>query len=52
MVQRIRQIELTDGQHTALKKEGGTTLFISYSEKRAKKDLSNRERGLKRLEKT
>ncbi len=51
MVQRIRQIELTDGQNTAIKKEDGTTLFISYSEKRAKKDLSNRERGLKRLEK-
>ncbi len=51
MVQRIWQIELTDGQNTAIKKEDGTTLFISYSEKRAKKDLSNRERGLKRLEK-
>ena len=52
MVQRIRQIELTNGQNTAIKKEDGTTLYISYSEKRAKKDLSNRERGLKRLEKS
>ena len=51
MVQRITQIELTDGQNAAIKKEDGTTLFVNYSEKRAKKDLSNRERGLKRLEK-
>ena len=51
IAQRIRKIELADGQNTAIKKEDGTTLFISYSEKRAKKDLSNRERGLKRLEK-
>ena len=51
MVQRIKEIELTDGQNAAIKKEDGTTLFVSYSEKRAKKDLSNRERGLKRLEK-
>lgn len=51
IVQKIRQTELADGQNTAIEKQDGTTLFVSYSEKRAKKDLSNRERGLKRLEK-
>lgn len=52
IVQKIKQLELSDGQVAKINKPDGTTLFISYSEKRARKDLSNRERGLKRLEKS
>jgi transposase len=48
---RILQLSLKDGQIHKIKKPDNTTLFISYSARRAKKDLSNRERGLKRLEK-
>ncbi len=51
IIQRIGQLELPDGQIARIRKDDNTTLFVSYSRKRAKKDLSNRERGLKRLEK-
>jgi len=49
---QILELNLEDGQVAQLDKPDGTTLFVSYSNKRAKKDLSNRERGLKRLEKS
>jgi len=49
---KITQLSLEDGQIFKITKPDNTTLFISYSEKRAKKDESNRERGLKRLEKS
>ena len=48
---KILQLFLEDGQISKIIKPDDTALFISYSGKRAKKDLSNRERGLKRLEK-
>lgn len=48
---QILQLSLKDGQVRKIPKPDNTTLFISYSSKRAKKDLSNRERGLSRLEK-
>lgn len=48
---QILQLSLEDGQIRKITKPNNTTLFISYSNKRAKKDLSNRERGLRRLEK-
>jgi transposase len=51
ITRQIKQKVLADGQIAEIQKEDSTTLFISYSEKRAKKDRSNRERGLKRLEK-
>jgi len=49
---QILQLSLEDGQISKITKPDNTTLFISYSSKRAKKDLSNRERGLRRLEKS
>lgn len=41
----------TDGQVEKIDKGDETTLFVSYSNQRAKKDKFNREKGLKRLEK-
>ncbi len=42
---------LSDGDFMIITKTDGLRLIVSYSEKRAHKDLKNRERGLKRLEK-
>lgn len=47
----ILSLELSDGDIATLEKENGLKLHIGYSEKRAKKDSFNRDRGLKRLEK-
>jgi transposase len=47
----ILGLNLNDGQIAKIDKPDGTILFVSYSNKRARKDLSNRKRGLKRLEK-
>ena len=49
---QIKGFNLQDGQIEKINKPDDTVLFISYSTKRASKDLSNRERGLKRLEKS
>lgn len=49
--EQILGLELRDGQISKLTKSDKTSLFINYSNKRAAKDASNRERGLKRLEK-
>ena len=51
VIKKIEQIEFSDGQIAKITKEDNTHLIVSFSESRAKKDLSNRERGLKRLEK-
>lgn len=40
---------MKDGESCMLKKEDATRLFVTYSEKRARKDARNRERGLKKL---
>lgn len=48
---QIHQLSLVDGQVEKILKPDDTSLFISYSKKRAKKDTINREKGLKRLEK-
>lgn len=48
----ILGLGLVDGQIAKINKPDATSLFVSYSNKRAKKDLSNRQRGLKRLEKS
>jgi len=48
---KIHQLSLAEGQVEKILKPDDTTLFISYSQKRAKKDAFNREKGLKRLEK-
>jgi transposase len=49
--QKICSLGLRDGQSKLIQKDKNTVLIINYSSKRAKKDLFNRERGLKRLEK-
>jgi len=40
---------LKDGEAVVIKKNDGTKLIVSYSDKRQKKDCYNRERGLKKL---
>lgn len=40
-----------EGNYFVIEKESNKRLIISYSRNRARKDLHNRERGLKRLEK-
>lgn len=48
--QQILSLSLQNGQSTEIKLDDRARLIISYSEGRAKKDLSNRKRGLERLE--
>ena len=50
--EQILQLSLKEDYVNKIIKPDNTTLFISYSAGRAKKDLKNRERGLKRLEKS
>jgi transposase len=48
---KILSLSLKDGQSAILKK-GDLKLIITYSNQRAKKDQYNREKGLRRLEKS
>lgn len=48
---QILELKLRDGEATLLQKDTSTTLIISYSDSRARKDAYNRERGLQKLEK-
>jgi len=48
---KILNITLSNGESKIIKKTDGLKLIISYSDKRAKKDQFNRERGLQRIEK-
>ena len=48
--EKILSLTIADGQNAVLKK-GDLSLVINYSNKRAKKDKFNRNRGLMRLEK-
>lgn len=48
---KILALKLIDGQLTKIDKENGLVLHISYSDRRAKKDRYNRERGLSKLQK-
>lgn len=41
--------QINEGEPFALKKPDGTQLIVSYSEARQKKDVYNREKGLKKL---
>lgn len=47
----ILSTEKRDGTFCEYKKSETSRLIVGYSEKRAKKDLYNREKGIKRLEK-
>jgi len=49
--EKILSLNLKNGASQIVQKQDNLRLIISYSEKRAKKDKFNRERGLKRLEK-
>jgi transposase len=51
ITEQICALNLKNGESKVIRKDKGTALIINYSDKRAKKDLFNRERGLKRLEK-
>lgn len=48
---KILTLKLKHGESEIIEKEDSLKLIISYSDKRAKKDKHNRERGLKKLEK-
>jgi len=48
---KILSLKLKNGTSKIIDKEDNLRLIISYSDKRAKKDKYNRERGLSRLEK-
>jgi transposase len=49
--EKILKLELKNGESKIIQKPEGLKLIISYSDKRAKKDKHNRDRGLQRLEK-
>lgn len=49
--EKIIALRLNNGDSDIIKKENGLKLIVSYSDKRAKKDRQNRERGLQKLEK-
>jgi transposase len=48
---KILSLNLKNGTSEVIDKGNGLRLIISYSDKRAKRDKYNRERGLKRIEK-
>ncbi len=48
---KILSLNLKNGQSDIITKDVNSKIIISYSDKRAKKDQYNRERGLMKLEK-
>ena len=48
---KIWKLKLSNGESQIIEKDEHIRLVISFSESRAKKDKSNREKGLKKLEK-
>lgn len=49
--QRIQEQKWEEGKVIRLSRKDGTKLIVAYSQKRARKDEHNRQRGLNRLEK-
>jgi transposase len=49
--QRVLALELENGESRLLDWEEGLKMVVSYSDKRAKKDRINRDKGLRKLEK-
>ncbi len=47
----LESVGMKDGDSFVLRKKDGTRLIITYTNKRAKKDVRNRERGLQKLRK-
>lgn len=52
VMENINKLDLAHGQIGLIAKSDGSKLYISYSSKRSEKDRFNRERGLKKLEKS
>jgi hypothetical protein len=52
VIKSILMLDLADGEVGSIHKNDGTTLYVSNSLKRARKDEKNRERGLNKLEKS
>lgn len=50
--EKILESSISDGQYIEIRKSNESRLIVSYSKSRAQKDAYNRERGLKRLEKS
>jgi len=48
---KIHSLKIRNGKNEVIEREDGLKLIINYSEKRAKKDKHNRDRGLQKLEK-
>lgn len=46
-----RSTNMSDGDSIVIEKDNGYRLIISYSDKRAKKDLFNRDKGIRKLRK-
>ena len=52
IAKQILDLKLSiDGQSAIIKKDNGDSLIVTYTDKRAKKDMHNRKKGLARLEK-
>ena len=49
--EKVLNLQLKNGESVSLNWEKNQRMIVSYSEKRAKKDKSNREKGLKKLKK-
>jgi transposase len=49
--EKILSFKLQNDQTAAIKRADGTRLIVSMSDKRAKRDMHNREKGLERLKK-
>lgn len=49
--QRILSLDKKDNVYNEIKRQNGERLIVNYSEKRAKKDAYNRDRGIVRLRK-
>jgi hypothetical protein len=51
LIDKILDFSFKDGEVKTLKNDEGLIVHVGYSEKRAKKDIFNRERGIKKLKK-
>ena len=51
-IKKILDLKLADGELSKITTEEGLNLHIGYSESRARKDKFNRDRGLKKLQKS
>lgn len=48
----VESASMKDGDSVVLRKKDGTRLIVTYTDRRARKDAHNRERGLKKLRKS